>query len=157
VTVSLSDDKLLEALRVLGIDVSNLELVALLPLVRVAWADGVIQDKERSIILRVADRNALLGEAQRAVIEGWLEEAPSPFFIRTAFQVVAELVDRAALPEELGPQEVVTWCWALADAAGGLFGTRMMSISPSEEAALQEIAAALDVDGVPDWSEYRSL
>lgn len=147
----MTDEKLLESLRTLGISADNLAMVSLLPLVRVAWADGEIQEAERDIILRVADRHGLLGERQRPVIEGWLESEPSPFFIRTAFLVVSELVDRAGMPEDLPTDEIAGWCWALADAAGGLFGTRLMSISGGEKAALDEISAALGVDEVPDW------
>jgi len=45
--------------------------------VRVAWADGRIQDQERTLILRFADEHAKLGEEGALLLADWLRFAPS--------------------------------------------------------------------------------
>ncbi len=150
----MDDQKVREAMRVLGIDGGRLPLVALLPLVHVAWADGTIQPAERELILGLAERNGWLDNVGRTAIEDWLEDAPSPFWTRNATQVVRSLATRATEDSTLDPAQLVGWCWALANAAGGLFGTSMMSISGAEKEAIEEMASVLGVTEVPDWSTY---
>ncbi|MBX2799279.1 MAG: TerB family tellurite resistance protein [Myxococcales bacterium] len=128
--------------------------MSLLPLVQVAWADGRIQDRERELILGVADKHGLLDEHSREMIESWLAEAPSGYFNTTAGQVLAELLRRAKVPAELDREAIAGWCWAIAGAAGGLLGTRLFAISAAERSALDEIGRVLDLDEVPaDWAE----
>lgn len=138
-----------EILQRLGIDADRVELVALLPLVRVAWADGVVQPAERDMIFALAEQHGLLSSADRLVLEGWLSEAPSHYFCDSADRAIADLAE-SALPNDLTGQSIVDCCWELARAAGGLFGTRLMAVSAAERAALEAIAAAL---GVTDASE----
>jgi hypothetical protein len=45
------------ALDELGVDRDNFRVLALLPLVYVAWADGKVQSAERSLIHRLAKLN----------------------------------------------------------------------------------------------------
>ncbi len=143
-------DRVERALSHLRIPEGHLQLVALLPLVEVAWSDGVVQAEERRLILSVAEKHGLVGPADRAVVEEWLAEAPSGLWLDHARHLVSTLAKD--LPEELGPTEVVAWCWALADAAGGLLGTRFRAVSKEEQAALQRIADALGVAEIrPEW------
>lgn len=151
----MTNDKLEEALGRLGIDRDRVGLVALLPLVQVAWADGRVQEEERRIVLGLAERHGLLGEEDRAIVETWLAEAPSAWFLDTSTKVVHALAARARLPEGLGQREVVAWCWALATAAGGLFGTSFLAIDTAEREALDRIASALGIGEVPE--DWRSL
>ncbi|MEQ1508670.1 MAG: hypothetical protein ABMB14_40960 [Myxococcota bacterium] len=135
----------IDDLRTLGIDADHLALAALLPLVRVAWADGAIQPAERDRVLELARAHGLLDAAGATIVDGWLAEAPSGLFRATADRVVKQLVDRAALPAGLAPADLVTRCWELAGAAGGLLGTRVLAITGTERQALEEIAEVLGV------------
>lgn len=138
------------ALHHLGIPEDRLGLVALLPLVEVAWSDGVVQDEERRMILAVAEKHALIAPEDRAIVEDWLAEKPSGLFLDHARLVIGALAKE--LPEELGRTEVVAWCWALAEAAGGVLGTRFRAVSKEETAALQRIAESLGVTEIkPEW------
>lgn len=49
-----ADDALVRELRFLGIAEQSWPVLALLPLIQVAWADGEIQPSERRLIQRVA-------------------------------------------------------------------------------------------------------
>ena len=150
----MNDQKLAEAMRVIGIDASNVALVSLLPLVQVAWADGTIQPAERRLIVGLAEKHGLLKDGGAEVVEQWLSEAPSEFVHATARKVFQHLLIRADLPPPIDREGVVGWCWALAGAAGGLFGTRFMAIDGAEHKALDTIAAALGVEEVPDdWMD----
>jgi tellurite resistance protein len=131
-----------ECLRHLGVDRDRVELVALLPLIRVAWADGRIQQAEHKIIIEIATRYDLFGPGDREVVEAWLSEEPSNFFLDTTERVVRELAKLAVFPDARG---IVEQCWALADAAGGLLGTSLFAIDPYERAAIEEMARALGV------------
>lgn len=144
------NDRIARALEHLGIPTDRLHLVALLPLVEVAWSDGSVADEERRMILAIADKHGLLSDGDRKVVEDWLSEKPSGLFLHHARLLMGELASR--MPQELGPTEVVAWCWALAAVAGGLFGTRAMSVSSDEKAALERVAEALKVTEIrPEW------
>ena len=53
-------------------------IVALLPLVYVAWADGKLHKRERSLIIDIARKQGLLEHGGDATLERWLSEPPSP-------------------------------------------------------------------------------
>lgn len=145
-------DRIERALEHLCIPKDRLHLVALLPLVEVAWSDGSIASEERRMILTLADKHGLLAGSDRDIVEDWLSEKPSGLFLHHARLLIAELSGQ--LPPGLGPTEVVAWCWALAGAAGGLFGTRLMSVSVDERAALERVAEALGVTEIkPEWRD----
>jgi tellurite resistance protein len=129
-------------LKQLGVDRDRVELVALLPLVRVAWADGRVQPAERELIIEIATRHDLFGPGDREVVEEWLSEHPSDFFLDTTERVLRELAKLAVFPDA---RDIVDQCWALAEAAGGLFGTSLFAIGAEERAAIEEMAQALGV------------
>ncbi len=154
----MNDEKLENNLRLLGVKPERIGLISLLPLVQVAWADGRIQDAERVLIRQVGEENGLLEPGDESVIAGWLSEEPSAYFHDTAHKVLVELLRRAELPGGLDREAVVGWCWAIAAAAGGILGTRLMAISEAERAALDEIAEILGVDRVPEgWASLNKI
>ena len=150
----MTDDQLTRALDSIGIAAEHVALVSLLPLVQVAWADGRIQPRERELILGLGAKHGLLHPGGEAIVEAWLADAPSQHFHATARKVLAHLATRAELPVALDHQAVVGWCWALASAAGGVFGTRMLAISEGELRAIAEIAASLQIHEIPEgWTD----
>jgi len=141
--------QLTEALRALGVEAKSCHLVSLLPLVQVAWADGQIQPKERQLILGVGQQFGLLRNGEEQILEEWMREAPSPFFLAHSQRVLLHLAKHALLPGGVDREAVVGWCWALASAAGGLFGTRLMAVSAKEKEVIAQIARQLKVSAVP--------
>src|SRR5271169_2906582 len=56
---------------------THLVLLTLLPAIQVAWADGAVQERERRVILQLAEREGLAGDAPAmARIKRWLEAPP---------------------------------------------------------------------------------
>ena len=49
----MDDEQLIKTIHYMGIDRENYPIVALLPLVQVAWADGDVHDREKELILKV--------------------------------------------------------------------------------------------------------
>lgn len=67
---------LIARLQVLGITTLDAPLVALLPLVQVAWADGVIDANERRYIGAVAQRMGIDSPGALATLDAWLMVRP---------------------------------------------------------------------------------
>lgn len=143
----MTDEMLIDALRELGVDRESYRVVALLPLVQVAWADGVVQNAERKLILSAADeRELVVGDGAR-ILHTWLEEAPTRSYVERGHQVLVELARREGT--ELGRalnestlEEVVGLCEQVARAAGGLFGV-LWTVDDRERQAIAQIALAL--------------
>jgi tellurite resistance protein len=143
----MTDADILKSLNRLGIDEASHRVLALLPLVQVAWADGAIQAEERQLIVKVARERYHLTAEGTVVLEDWLRYAPTTAYLTLGRQVLLELVrknrDRSAI------DDVVVLAHEVARAAGGLFG--LAKIDASERQALAEIAAALSIPEGHDW------
>lgn len=145
----MTDAEIRAELQALGVDESSWRAVLLLPLVQVAWADGVIQDEERVLILDVARQRLALDEAALAVVEHWLCAAPTAEVIERGRRLMVQLALRHRGPgSELSDnalEAVQALCESVARAAGGLFGV-LFTVDKSERAALAEIASSVDAE-----------
>ncbi|MCB9675590.1 MAG: FHA domain-containing protein [Alphaproteobacteria bacterium] len=141
------DDRLLRELKFLGIDETTVELLALLPLVQVAWADGTVQDGERELILELARSRYHLTPDATTMLEDWLSHPPSERYLargrRALIALAHEREDFDLDPKQL--DDVVEFSKAVAKAAGGFMGFRTIDLD--EALALEDIAAALHVAG----------
>jgi len=138
------DDATLDRLLDLGVSGETALAVTLVPLVRVAWADGTLDDHERDAILRAArERGIPEDSAGFTVLTAWLLVRPQDELHR----IWAEYM--AAIWPQLRPLErrelrdyVVGLAQEVAKAAGGFLGLGFKT-SPAEAAVLREIEAAL--------------
>jgi len=140
----MNDAEVIRALADLGMDEQSVKALPLLPLIQVAWADGEVQEAERSLIEKIASERYELGEEGERMLANWLRYPPTPAYLasgRRALQAVA-LRNEAGL-DDGDLNDVLKLSKQVAKAAGGLFG--IGAISKSEAAALQEIAEALDI------------
>lgn len=136
------DDAVLDKLIELSIDTESVVAMSLVPLIRVAWADGSIHDKERNAVLESAAAGGVSkGTPAYALLDGWLTQKPDEA-LTDAWQGyiggLCEALDdaqRTALRDA-----VVSRARAVAEAAGGFLGLK--SISAAEEAQLAEIEKA---------------
>jgi hypothetical protein len=129
----ITDDAVLGKLAALNIGSDTLAALSLVPLVAVAWADGSIDEKERSVAFSKAAEMGLdkegIGHQLFKLLATWkdyigaLSAAMSPEAVVALRQ---ELLDRAR---------------AVADAAGGILGL-VMRVSPAEENVLKELEQA---------------
>lgn len=143
----MTDAELVAELRLLGIDRHSHRVVALLPLVQVAWADGMVQPREHDLILDRAEALGMLtGDGER-IVRRWLELAPTQEYVLRGRACLIELARRQG--SELGAdldaaalEQVVVLCEQVAAAAGGLFGV-LWTVDARERAVITEIARAL--------------
>ncbi|MBW1880367.1 MAG: hypothetical protein JRJ84_18575 [Deltaproteobacteria bacterium] len=153
----MNDDQMRQELAFLGIEAESYGLVALLPLVRVAWADGSVQEAERRLITDIATKRGLLEEGGIETLEGWLKEPPSAYYLKRARKVLGELVNRTSGPgSEVDLKtldETIAFCEGVARSAGGLFGVG--SVKKDERLAIEEIVKALGVKRSLGWKDLK--
>jgi hypothetical protein len=141
----MTEDALREALDALGISADQWRLIALLPLVEVAWADEHVQEAERDLILTVAAEHGVLSSGWH-LLEQWLTERPSQAFLDRARRLLVLLADRHRGIGSDAPVGLLgdlrVRCEEVASAAGGLLGLAW-TIDPRERAALDAIRRAL--------------
>ncbi|MEQ1501223.1 MAG: FHA domain-containing protein [Myxococcota bacterium] len=145
----MTDAELAEELKSLGMDQVSYRSLPLLPLIQVAWADGEVQEAERSLILRLAEDRFALGEEGRRLVRNWLHHAPSRAYVHRGQVALAALCHREGFArDELA--DVVEFAKQVARAAGGFFG--IGSVAAEEAGAIDEIAAALDIPHDRPWA-----
>jgi len=128
-----------------GITAESFVALTLLPLVRVAWADGSIQDRERVAILKAAAAEGIaVDSANYRLLEGWLDERPEPTLLE-AWRDYTVALTRELDAASLAAIRRITMDRArrIADSSGGILGL-VSRISKGEELALIDLARAFD-------------
>ena len=136
----ITDDAVLEKLIALDIRSDTLAALSLVPLVEVAWADGTMDDNERSAILSAA-KDAGLSAESRALLDGWLVTKPSYKALLAWKDYVGALASAmdTATKDKL-KQDLLGRARIVAESAGGFLGVG--KISSEEEEKLKELAHA---------------
>lgn len=136
---------------------SNVAMLSLIPAIQVAWADGMVQDKERELILALAASEGLASDASAMErIARWLAAPPSDAEVEDMLGELRQSVsggDGARNDEEL-VGKMVAWARAVARADGGVLG--IGAVGSEEARTLEWLESALDperaleeVGGVP--------
>jgi hypothetical protein len=137
------DEAVLDRLIELDVTPETLAALELVPLVFVAWADGVIQAEEREVILALAKAAGIEPRDGRyPLLEHWLKRRPGREMLDAWKQYVQDLRRRldGKEAEELRG-ELLDRAGSVARAAGGFlgFGDKM---SPAERAVLADLETA---------------
>jgi tellurite resistance protein len=138
-----ADDTLLDRLLELGVSAQTVLAIMLLPLARVAWADGVIDAKEREAILKAAEqRDIRPGSASHQLLKSWLDHRPSDS-VNAAWKNYISGMWAQLEPHERDEmrERMLILARGVAETAGGFLG--MGTISAPEQEVLNEIAATL--------------
>jgi len=136
------DAAALDALLSVGIDCDTFPAVEWIPLVLVAWADGVVQPGEREAILRAAQGDGIPADhAAHGLLRGWLETAPGADLLG-AWQVYLAAISPR---EDEGSQRArEAWVRArareVAEAEGGWLG--FAKVSAEEGGVMLDLARA---------------
>jgi len=142
----IQDEAVLEALVKLDISAETLAALALVPLVAVAWADGSIDAKERTAVLRGAAESGLTpGAPGYGMLESWLQSPPPASLIESWKAYIAAVtagLDHAGRRALQAP--IMDRARAVALAAGGFLGIGFR-ISDAEEKMLDDLAKAFGV------------
>jgi len=147
----MDDAELAAALKALGMDEASYRALPLLPLVQVAWADGHMQEREKQLILELAEGRYALEDEGRRLLRNWLQHPPSREYARRGQQALVALCARER-HETLTPEvlsDVIDLAKEVAEAAGGFFGLRRVAAPEAE--AIEEIATVLSIPHHRAW------
>lgn len=121
----ISDEEILNDLQGLGYTRSTIEnLLPLLPLVEVAWAEGNVTDKERERVLELAARRGIMPDSpEYQQLTEWLREKPADEFFRRTMRIIRAFLNTLApAKRSYHRTKVISDCLSVAKASGGLFG-----------------------------------
>ena len=138
----MSDDAVLDRLVALGLRANTIAALSLVPLIQVAWADGTIQDNERTAILQGAHGKGLEeGSDGYDLLQGWLQRKPADELF-TAWEAYIKALASQLNDEQnrLLKNQIVGFAKMVAAAAGGILG--FGKVSSTEEQVLHRIEAA---------------
>jgi hypothetical protein len=137
----------------LGIDPGDYRVLKLLPLVYVAWADGKMEEVERSRILELARRSFGIGVSGAQVLHEWLTAPPSHEYFRRALR---DLVALARAPDEIDVAlDELPTLLGYAEGIARSTATALdapWAVTAEEEAALAAIARLLNIDNGTSWA-----
>jgi hypothetical protein len=139
----ITDEKLLVRLAELGIRVETLAALTLIPLIEVAWADDVMEEKERRAVLKAAVSSGIPEDSPSyGLLELWIAEKPPPDLVSIWREFIAALCE-SLTPDEAArlSDNVIGRAREVADAAGGFLGL-VARISAQERAVLEDLGAS---------------
>jgi len=138
----MSDEAVLEQLVALGLRANTIAALSLVPLIQVAWADGSIQDNERTAILQGAHGKGLEeGTDGYELLQTWLKRRPGdPLFAAWEAYIKALASQLNDEQNRLLKNQILGFAKMVAAAAGGILG--FGKVSATEERVLHRIEAA---------------
>jgi hypothetical protein len=142
----LQDPATLKELQDLGFTPDTVALLPFVPLLELAWAEGGITPAEGDLLVHLArDRHIAEGSAADRQLKEWLTHRPAPVVFERAGRLISALLDSGSgeIREGLTAEKLVEYCEEIAHASGGVFGTRMRSVSGDERNLLTRIAGEL--------------
>lgn len=138
----MTDEAVLDKLVTLGLRANTIAALSLVPLIYVAWADGSVQDNERTSILQGAHGKGLeAGSAGYELLNGWLSRKPDEELF-TAWESYIKALASQLNDEQnrLLKNQIVGFAKMVASSAGGVLG--FGKVSSAEEKVLSRIESA---------------
>ncbi|HEY6175485.1 MAG TPA: hypothetical protein VIX73_13600 [Kofleriaceae bacterium] len=138
----MSDEAVLDQLVTLGLRGNTIAALSLVPLIQVAWADGAIQDNERTAILQGAHGKGLeQGSDGYELLQSWLKRQPGDELFAAWEAYIKALASQLNDEQNrLLRNQIVGFAKLVATAAGGILG--FGKVSATEEKVLTRIEAA---------------
>ena len=128
----------------MGLRKESAQVLVLLPLIEVAWADGVIQPAERDLILSVARYQFDFSDDALDMLDAWLSHRPREDYLVRGRDVLKALALRSSVGlDQSSLDDVLRFCNDVANASGGFLGVG--KIHHRERSALRDIAEALRI------------
>lgn len=129
----INDPGILKSLLDQNVTAESLTSISLVPLVAVAWADGVMETKEREAILKAADAAGIKSDsAAYQLLDSWMENKPANDLIDIWANYIGELkttIDDTAFNQL--KTSVLGRAKEVADSAGGFLGVGTTSAQES--------------------------
>lgn len=141
----IANEQVLEALSALKMGGAATLVMALYPIIEVAWADGKIDPSERKVILDLSKSIGLESESPAyEYLAKWLDEKPElSWFGLWADYVQALTAKMSAEDKALLRATVVGRARVVAEASGGFMGLAFR-VSGAERAVLEKLEKAFD-------------
>lgn len=139
----ISNESVLNTLADMKLGSAATLVMSMFPLVEVAWADGVLDARERKVVLEQAAGVGITPGTEAAVfLERWLDERPEFAWNALWSDYVRELSKKLGEGErELLKNEVLGRARLVAEASGGMMGLGF-NVSPAEKKVLEKLERA---------------
>lgn len=140
----ISDKNVIQQLIDQGVTTETLASIGLIPLVAVAWADGKMDNDERTAILKAASE-AGIGEQHGSyqLINNWLRQQPGDELLASwqdYISAMKETLDAAAVSQI--KNSVIDRAKKVANAAGGFLGIH--KTSDVEQKVIDSLSSTFD-------------
>jgi hypothetical protein len=133
------DEAVVDRIHALGLDGDVVEVIHLLPLVQIAWADGAVSIAERTAILRAVEAHGVVpGSPAATFVASLLESRPSDTLLDEILAILRDIL----AARDLHPTSMLEACQKVAEASGGLLGLGN-KVSSEERDAIQKVVQAL--------------
>ena len=138
----MTDDSVLDKLVALGLKANTIAALSLVPLIQVAWADGSIQDNERTAILQGAHGKGLeQGTDGYELLQTWLAKKPSADLFDAWEGYIKALAGQLNDEQNrLLKNQIINFAKVVAEAAGGFLGVGR--VAATEDKVLARIGDA---------------
>jgi hypothetical protein len=136
------------------LDEDDVLLLLLLPLVRVAWADGAVERRERRVIEAVARREEFFAGDTREVLERWLQVRPTDAEFGRGFAALRDFLRRREQADAWHAgmrRELMDLCAEVARARNT--GSPVPEVSVAEADSLRLVQAVLWMGRSATWEE----
>jgi len=139
------DGALLERLVELELGPDTWTAISLIPLVEVAWADRVLDDRERRAILEAAASvNVTPGRPSYELLKSWLSAKPDGRLLEAWGEYIVGIAANLDPPgRRVLHDEIMGGARRVAAAAGGVLGWK--NVNAEEQAVLDELERAFDL------------
>jgi len=139
----IEDEVVLDKLVALDVKPETLAPFSLIPLIEVAWADGVVTGDEAAAILESASGSGIKkGSVEYDLLKQWIGRKPSPDLIEAWIQYARDLGSKLTQIERDSLRaSVISRAKRLARVSGGVFGIGAVSVQ--EKTALGKMEQAL--------------
>jgi len=143
--IGLENEQILDVLREMGFDRATVVVLFLIPLLQVAWSDGSISDRERTLILEAAHAHGVKeGTPAHEKLNEWLAARPPEQTSERALQVIRDLmVFQSTDARQATTGRLMDACERIAAASGGFLGFGS-KISPEEAAVVRRVASEIE-------------
>lgn len=142
----ITNEAVLDRLTALNIGSDTLAALSLVPVVMVAWADGIVDDKERVAALSAAAEAGLDRQAASyQLLEQWLAKRPSPELLAAWKDYMGAVsATMSAEAKQALRAQLLGRARRVAESAGGFLGIGS-KVSAPEQAVLDDLATAVPV------------
>lgn len=141
--LNIDHEGVLDALVELDLYPETAVAFSLIPLIEVAWADWVIQDKERQAIMNAAYARGIEPESTTCqLLENWLIRKPEPEMLETWKRYIGVIVESMDTQHRTVFRDgLLAQAKGVAEAAGGFLGLGS-KVSEAEQKVLDDLAKA---------------